>query len=49
VEKLITFSDGEVESVQWYTKEEIQNLILNKADIAPDSITVFNFYLAREK
>lgn len=44
-EKLIKFSDGEVESVGWFTKNEIIGKIKKDENITYDSISVFNFYL----
>jgi NADH pyrophosphatase NudC (nudix superfamily) len=44
-ESNIKFSDGEVESVTWYTKNEILCKIKKDENITADSVEVFKYYL----
>jgi hypothetical protein len=41
----ISFNDGEVESVEWLSLEEIINKINLGDKITPDSIECFNYYI----
>jgi len=41
----ISFNDGEVESVEWLTLDEIKTKINLGDKITPDSIECFNYYI----
>ncbi len=49
IEGEIKFSDGEVESVEWMSKDEILNKINEKEKITPDSVDVFKYYMDMDK
>lgn len=41
----IKFCDGEVDSVEWKSKEDIMKMIQDKEKITPDSVDVFHYFL----